>query len=116
MRLACVRKCDQSIRFRRQHGLATAALLYPNIAQLPAHPRHAIPDKVVLPIAGQGTRKRAWRCAGKKSRRAEAHHIRLLIDLRQTVATTEGGDRRILAGELAQQTIDLAVTGKVQLR
>ena len=37
----------------------------------------------------------------EESRRAEARHIRFRIDLRETVAATEGSDRRILAGELA---------------
>ena len=101
MRLACVRKCDQSIRFRRQHGLATAALLYPNIALLPAQPRDTVPDRAALPIASRGHKGARMEMHREESRRAEARHIRLRIDLRQTVATTEGGDRRILAGELA---------------
>lgn len=100
MRLARARKCDRSIRFRRQHSRTAATGLDPDIAPCP-HARRMVPDRAALPIAGRGTRnpRMKMRCNG--SGRAEARYIRLRIGLRQTVAAAEGSDRRILAGELA---------------
>ena len=82
MRLARAGKCDPSIRFRRQHGRAAAALFHPDTALVPGQPRHTVPDRAALPIASRGHKGARMEMHREESRRAEARHIRLRIDLR----------------------------------
>ncbi len=99
MRLARERISDRSIR---SAGVTAGQPPQGSTRILPRcpHARRTVPDTAALPIAGQGT-KSCVEMRGDESGRAEARHIQLRIGLRETVAATEGGDCRILAGELA---------------
>ncbi len=67
----------------------------------PHSPPHTVPGHGCPPGRRAGHEESRMEMRREESGRAEPCHIQLRIHLKETVPTTEGSDRRILARELA---------------